>query len=346
MFDKGNVVISDGLQLTLHQVISQDSRGGSLAEAERQLAKQCYDEGTELEDLILSEFKKRSPGGADSGKPTAIAKVWADEINEIITLVFEYTEEARGHPRYLSFRSEAIFELAKLSLFLTRRVIDVKLADKSVEDLDPAGERAALFSAVGRERIENTARVIAEHFWIERYGRWQQRAIPIIDMGKERARTRRRVRLWTPETGHLQVTQKMHYSPDFTNRYWCDANGMIRIFSLKVDGGVRSRIRPYGTWGYEYYLYPQWLEDYFSRIESQAESSYRKLVEFLPLTDQERRNWITFLIVQFIRTPSFILNMMSGLKELIKVNQWAYPTHPESLVRAYTILFQNDQLYA
>lgn len=138
----------------------------------------------------------------------------------------------------------------------------------------------------------------------------------------------------------------MHYSPDFTNRYWGDAKGMIRIFSLKVGGVVESRVRPCGAWGYEYYLYPQWLEDYFSKIEGQALAPYRKLVEFLPLSEQERWSWITFLIVQFLRTPSSILYLMGELKELIKVNQWAYPSHPESLVRAYTTLFRNDQLYA
>lgn len=41
-----------------------------------------------------------------------------------------------------------------------------------------------------------------------------------------------------------------------------------------------------------------------------------------------------------------MLHLMSGLKELIDANQWAYPSHPESLIRAYTTLFQNDQLYA
>lgn len=161
MFDKRIVITGDGLQPTIYQLISQDHRGGSVAEAERRLAKQCYDEGHELEGLILSKLQEKTSGSADSNKLAAIAKIWADEINEILALVFKYTEKVRGRPHYLSFRSEAIFELAKLSLFLTGRVIDVKLADKSVDDLDPAEERAALFSAVGRERIENTARVIA-----------------------------------------------------------------------------------------------------------------------------------------------------------------------------------------
>lgn len=347
MFEnKRNKIITDGLCPSIYQLLSRDRRTGPSAEAERQLVNRCYAEGKELEDLILSKLKEKSSGHADDEKLALIAKIWSDEINEIISLILEYTEQARGRPKYLSFRSEAIFELAKLYLFLTEKVIEVKLADKRVEDLNPADERAALFSAHGRERIENTAQVIAEHLWIKLYDQWQRRMTTVIDPEKERARRRGRAKLWTPEATQERVTQKMHYSPDFTNKYWADSKGMIRIFSLKVDGSVTSRIRPYGAWGYEYYLYPQWLEDYFSKIEAQAEAPYRKLVEFLPLTEQERRRWITFLIVQVIRTPSFILELMGGLKEIIKVNRWTYSSHPESLLRAYTTLFQNDRLYA
>lgn len=303
-----------------------------------------HSDGEELTDVIYSELKKHEPDPAHEARLMAVAKIWESEIDEIISLMFRYTEENRHRLRENIIREEAIFELAKLMLRLTELVVKKKLEEKNVAELDPATEASAMFSQSGRERIENTAKLFAEHIWIKLHDKWQQRTSSLIDPANPRSRSQRG-KLYSPSK-KTQITRKQHYSPDFTNKYWANSKGDIRIFTRNINGSVTSKLKSYSKWGFEYHIYPQRLEQYFSRIESDAKISYDKLLKIVPLSDLERQRWVTFLIIQIVRTPSFILNLTGGLKEIIETNQMKYPTNPESLVRVYETLFQNDKFYA
>jgi hypothetical protein len=283
------------------------------------------------------------PDPAHKDRLTAVAKVWQGEIDEIISLMFRYTEEKRHRLRRNMIREEAIFELAKLMLWLSQLVVTKKLQEKKISELDPATEASVIFSQLGRERIENTARIFAEHIWIKLHDKWQGRISPLVDSANQHRKKRRKL---YKVAGKTQITKKQHYSPDFTNRYWVNSKGEIRVFSRNIDGTVTSRLKSCSKWGFEYYIYPERLEQYFSRIESDAKVSYDKLLKTIPLTPLERQRWVTFLIVQSVRTPAFILKLTAGLKKLIETSQMEYPTSPESLVRAYETLFQNDKFYA
>jgi hypothetical protein len=87
------------------------------------------------------------------------------------------------------------------------------------------------------------------------------------------------------------------------------------------------------------------LEDWFQLVESDAQIPYTKLLNIVPLSEQECRQWIAFLIVQMIRTPSFMLKILPALKRFIKNSQIAFPTHAENLRIAYETLFSNNRFF-
>jgi hypothetical protein len=127
---------------------------------------------------------------------------------------------------------------------------------------------------------------------------------------------------------------------------WADSHGKIIVYSLKPGDAVESRVRDFGQWGFEERLYSQGLELYLGRLETDATEPMRKLLEVIPLSAQERKQFITFLIAQWIRTPVFILTQMSGLQRVIREREIKFGTDIQSLRRAFEASFQNDVLYA
>ncbi|HKR60767.1 MAG TPA: DUF4238 domain-containing protein, partial [Pyrinomonadaceae bacterium] len=254
--------------------------------------------------------------------------------------MFDITRSARP-PMHVSVREKAIFELAKLTLWLSDLVVDKKLKEKRLEDLDAQTESQLMQSTRGRERIESTATVLAEQIWLKQYDQWHR---PIRRIVVPEERTQAGAAKLINSTGQKR-TRDHHYLPRFSNKYWTDGAGKILIFSRAVNGGVRTKVRPYGRWAFEPHLYSQPLEDLLSRIESDAKAAYEKLLNLVPLTPAERNQWITFLIAQWLRTPSLMLQLAGRLKQKIKVEGMNYGTHPADLARAYETLFQDDRLY-
>lgn len=295
---------------------------------------------TGTSDLILSRIKHRYPEFTNQTHSTSIATVWAIEVDQIISRMFDIIRSARP-PMHISVREKAIFELAKLTLWLTDLVVDKKLTEKRLEDFDEQTETELMQSSVGRERIDSTARVMAEQIWLNLYDQWHKPLRRIVVPEKMSRAGKARLINSTSQ----KRTREHHYLPRFSNKYWTDSTGQILIFSRVVNGGVRTKLRPYRRWGFEPYLYSQHLEDLLSRIESDAKAPYEKLLKVVPLTPGERKQWITFLIAQWLRTPSLMLQLIGRLKQKIKVDGMNYGTHPADLARAYETLFQDDRLY-
>jgi hypothetical protein len=296
-----------------------------------------------LQEHIYLVLAKHEPHPAHEARLRAVAGAWAEEVDKIIGLMFRYTKQARQRPWSASVREEAIYELTKLMFWLGDLVVKKKLEERAIDVLDPESEKVSASSSTSLERIENTARILADNIWIKKYDHWHRHSNRIVRPDNTGTRLRRS-KVYDP-TKEEQFTRKNHYSPDFSNKYWSDANGDITIYSRKVDGNVHARRRSFGKWGYEFHLYPQWLEAYLSHIESEAKVPYEKLLNTIPLNQDERQRWVTFLIAQTIRTPSFIGEALGGLKKIIEARQLPYPTHPEYLVRAFASLFQSDEFY-
>jgi hypothetical protein len=297
-----------------------------------------------LQERIYLQLAKLESCPGQEAKLRAVAEVWTGEVDRIIGLMLSYTKDVRNRPCSPSAREEAIYELARLMLWLCDLVVKKKLEERALNELDPEKEKAFASSAIGGERIESTARMLADNIWIKKYDHWHRHTNKIVDTENSGGRLRRK-KVFDP-IKEKQFTRENHYSPSFSNKYWADATGTIIVYSRNVDGSLEGQPKPFTRWGYESYLYPQWLEAYLSRIESDAKNSYDKLLKTIPLSQDERQRWVTFLITQSIRTPSFIEELLPGLKKIIETRQLDYPTHPEYLVRAFASLFQNDEFYA
>jgi hypothetical protein len=81
-------------------------------------------------------------------------------------------------------------------------------------------------------------------------------------------------------------------------------------------------------------------------IETDAKAPYTKLLDTVPVSDEERRRWVAFLLAQMLRTPSFMLRILPALKRYIETAPIAFPTDTGSLRKAHETLFCNNDLYA
>jgi Protein of unknown function (DUF4238) len=173
---------------------------------------------------------------------------------------------------------------------------------------------------------------------------WYRR-FPLVIGPQERRRPQPSGRV-LPQRESLGV-RNQHYSPTFSNEYWAVGSGKrIRVYSRGVDQRVRSRDQGYTKWGREAFLYSQPLERLLHLIEGDAKVPYTKLLDTIPLNEKERRCWIAFLIVQMLRTPSFVLQLLPRLKGFIESKQLAFPTDTASLRQSYETLFTNNDVFA
>jgi hypothetical protein len=113
----------------------------------------------------------------------------------------------------------------------------------------------------------------------------------------------------------MNQTTDNHYSPEFTNQPWANNDGLIIRLRRDVGsrGVVRGRTGP-KKWGAERHLYPQMLEDALARVEDRVARVYRKLLANETLVTVERLIWSRWILCQFSRTPSHILEL-AGLEE-------------------------------
>ena len=113
----------------------------------------------------------------------------------------------------------------------------------------------------------------------------------------------------------MNQTINNHYSPISTNDPWANSDGLITSLRRKAGSRniVRGRTGP-KKWGAEKYLYSQALEDALERIENRVAPVYRKLLANEPLTPKERLIWSRWILCQFSRTPSYILEF-AGIEE-------------------------------
>lgn len=170
------------------------------------------------------------------------------------------------------------------------------------------------------------------------------RKYPLIGVPAERE--------WPPPLpgGGFRQTQpgttRNHFIPRFSTKPWADSQGQVRVFKRMANGEVAARERSYRSFGHERFLYPQGLEDWFSRLEQQAQVPYRKLVAPDALTQDDRYFWIAFLTVQHLRTPSYMAAIARGIRSRAKDERWPWTMTPSLLRSAHALLFQDDRLFA
>jgi hypothetical protein len=283
-------------------------------------------------NFVLERLPETSKAGVDATTVAQIAAVWDEEIALILQRMIAIGQEQRN---FAPETGPAAFELVMIGLWLTPKVIEKHLSDRSLKDIDPATEHRALATPERKERIENTARNFAKGIWIPLLDKWRGEAAKVHDEARPKI-----------HRGPRPTTTRNHYSPKSANRLWADSQGKIIVYSPKLGDAVEARVRDFGQWGFEERLYSQGLELYLGGLETDAAEPVRKLLQIIPLSAQERKQFITFLIAQWIRTPVFILTQMSGLQRVIRERGIEFGTDVQSLRRAFEASFQNDALYA
>ncbi len=269
----------------------------------------------------------------------ALRDVWSVELSKIIDRMLEIEKDRGATSLPEQARPEAIFEFAKLVLWLEGNMVKTKTARTPIREIDAAAEREALTSPLTKDRIEKTAAILAVHVWQRLCDEWWER-FPMIQQGSPRPANA------IPPRRRQDGSRRQHFSPDFSNKHWISTNGQIRVYSLGIDETVRSKDVPARRWGRESFLYSQGLEHYLSLVEGDAGAAYKKLLKMIPLNEDETRQWVAFLAVQCFRTPGFILSHLPRLGSFISEQRIDFPTDTGSLRRAYETLFSNNRVFA
>lgn len=287
---------------------------------------------------MFERLNSRFPGD-DHGHLAALADVWSIELGRIVERMLTISQQ-RGSPALpIQRRPEAIFELAKLILWLEDRIVDLKTATTPIGKIDVDAERDALSSQLVERRVESTARNCAEGIWIKRCERWWKRFPLLAEPRPKHKLIRRR-----ESVGH--GVRDQHFSPTSSNEHWASDKKRVREYFRASDGTVDHKDVSVRKWGRESFLYSQRLERLFHLIEGDVSLAYGKLLGTIPLDEKDRRHWIAFLVAQLFRTPSFILQHLPRLKALIEKQGLNYPTDTASLRRAYETLFTNNRVFA
>ncbi len=267
----------------------------------------------------------------------ALAAVWTREAGLVVSRMFEIYGETEVMQLPIEVRHEAAFELAKLMLWLEDRMIEKKTAAVPIDEIAPDAEAQYMTSPGGVERIDNTARMMADRIWKPLCAKWWERFPAIATAPKK-----------TTVTGlpsNSPGVKKQHFSPVFSNRRWAGTDGAVRVYALGVDGQIVARQTGYRKWGREPFIYSQALEQHFGLIEGDAEAPYRKLLDIVPFSETDRRHWVAFLAAQMFRTPWFLLQSLAGLRDIIATRGISYPTDVASLRRAHETMFTNPDVF-
>ena len=275
--------------------------------------------------------------GCDPKHLDALAAVWTREAGLVVSRMFEMCRETEVMRLPIEVRHEAAFELAKLMLWLEDRMIEKKTAAVPIDEIAPDAEAEYVTSPGGVERIDNTARIIADRIWKPLCAKWWER-VPAISTPPKKT-------IVTGLPSNSPGVKKQHFSPVFSNRRWAGTDGAVRVYALGVDGRIVARQTGYRKWGRESFIYSQELERHFGLIEGDAEAPYRKLLEIVPFSEIDRRHWVAFLAAQMFRTPWFFVQSLAGLRDIIATRDISYPTDVASLRRAHETMFTNPDVF-
>jgi hypothetical protein len=105
----------------------------------------------------------------------AFAVVWTREAGLMVSRMFEINGETEAMRLPIEVRHEAAFELAKLMLWLEDLMIEKKTATVPIDQIAREAEAQSMTSPGGVERIDNTARIMADRIWKPLCTKWWER---------------------------------------------------------------------------------------------------------------------------------------------------------------------------
>lgn len=293
-------------------------------------------------DLVLARLREVAPE-LPSDHATALASLWTRQSDLVIQRLLELTRLSGRVVWHSDARAEAIGDMARLLMFITEKVVEHRTNGRSVDSISVAEEEAALESPEAKERIENTARNLAEGVWFKVYDRLAVK-YPLIQ--DETARPWPPTSRGRPRPQGDNATARNHYVPTFSTRPWANDERKVRLIKRARDGSATARARGYRAFGHERFLYPQRLEDWFAGIEQAAVTPYSKLLNTEVLTEEDKYYWVAFLTVQILRTPSFMAMSAKKLRRRAKAEGWPWAMTPALLRAAHQTVFEDHRIFA
>lgn len=265
-----------------------------------------------------------------------LSTIW-DEVAHLIIKRMNELSNPHMPEMHIHLREEMVLELAKLRLSITERIINERMVGRSLKEISIDEEKESCLSGEGLKKIENTARILAEHTWIKRYNdRWKP---------KTEAALRKEAK---PKKTRLVVNRVYdnHFIPkSFIKRYWSTSEKICRYIKNSEDG-LDTKVVPFGSWGHRRDLYSDWLEAYFGLIEGDAVQPIEMLLQVEPLNGPQKKSLIGFVIIQWLRNPFFMESLEERMKPIVENFVGQELSNDEAYMRrVYETLYENNEFY-
>ena len=283
--------------------------------------------------MTASFILKRSP---DSNSPeiAKVSAIWDGVVSSILQKMLEYSTKQMTDI-HIDLREEMAFELAKLTLFVSEKVVDDRLQVRSLSDIEIAAEHDACFSPDGLKKIEQTALNLANCVWLKIYNeRWKKKSAVLLDKEKN------------PKTKKIipKPVEDNHFIPkSFIRRYWSSGQHIFR-FSKTANGDVQKKRISLGQWGFAKNLYSDHLEAYFGLLEGDAVRPMEMLLNVIPLNRPQKESLIGFIVIQRLRNPQFMDALRYQMTPIVASVTDCGEEHDEEYMRSVyeTLYHQND----
>ena len=245
--------------------------------------------------MTASIILKRSPDSLafDVAKVSAI---WDEVVTLIIQKMIEYSVK-KFAAIHINLREEMALELAKLTLFISEKVVEDRLQGRLLNNVDETAEHNFCFNHDGLKKIEQTALNLANSVWLKIYKeRWEKKSEAFLDKEKN------------PKTKKItpKPVEDNHFIPkSFIRRYWSSGQYIFK-FCIAANGEVQKEKIGLGQWGFAKNLYSDHLEAYLGFLEGDAVRPMEMLLNVEPLNRPQRESLLGFIVIQKLRNPQFM----------------------------------------
>lgn len=265
-----------------------------------------------------------------------ISVVWDDVVSMIVQKMLEYSAKEIP-PLHVNLREEMALELAKLSLFISEKVVADRLGAKKLTEIDERAEREECFSESGTRKIEQTAVNIANAIWIKLYNeRWKRKSESFSEKEKNPKKTKI----------NPKPVEDNHFIPkSFIRRYWSCGQHVYKFMKLENGEFKKDRIG-LGQWGFVKNLYSDYLEAYLGLLEGDAVKPMEMLLNVEPLNRPQRESLIGFVIVQRLRNPHFMNTLCRHMIPVVAAEVGCGKEDDETYMRSvYESLYRQNEFY-
>ncbi|AFM26089.1 DUF4238 domain-containing protein [Desulfomonile tiedjei] len=264
-----------------------------------------------------------------------LAEVWDEVVQRIIKRMIELiAPQIDGI--HVNLREEVTFDVARLMDFIAEKVINLRMEQRSLSQLDEESERQYFLTEEGNTKIEHTACVLSQALQKKYCERWKPKTDALLRNEKNPKKTKL----------SIKKVEKNHFIPkSFIRRYW-SRDGLVCRFTKGKDGSFKSKRIPFSQWGYARNLCSDRLEAYFGLIEGDAVRPIEMLLQVVPLNRPQKEALIGFIVIQQLRNPHLISQSRELMKPLVKSMVGERQSESREYMNSvYETLYENDEFY-